>query len=136
MAPMNIAELPGLECEHVSRLQGAGVRTSRQLLRVSRRRNGFTSLAKAADLQLKDLEQIVSVAELGEIQGIGRTALNQLLEAGVTSPGELSAEEPAELQTRLRKAGVRPPNLAVLEHWIIQARRRKGGRGQGISEQT
>lgn len=133
---MNIEELPGLEEEHISRLHGAGMRTCRQLLRVSRRRKGLVTLTKAADLRREDLEQIVNVAELGDIGGIGPTSLHQLLEAGFGSPGELATEEPEGLQTKLRRAGAQPPNLAVLEDWILQARRRKGGYEQGILEQT
>jgi hypothetical protein len=86
-------------------------------------------------LQPNDLVQIVNIAELGEIGGIGPASLHWLLEAGCGSTVELAAEEPQALQTRLREAGAKPPNLAVLEHWILQARRRTGGNRQGVPEQ-
>ena len=133
---MNIEQLPGLEDEQVARLHRAGMRTCRQLLRASRKRGDSISLTQAIDLQPKDLGQIVSMAELGEIGGIGPASLHWLFEAGCGSTVELAAQEPRSLQTKLREVGAKPPNLAVLEHWILQARRRTGGSWRGAPEQA
>ena len=129
---MNIEQLPGLEDEQVARLHRAGMRTCRQLLRANRKQGDSITLTQATDLQPKDLVQIVRMAELGEIGGIGPASLHWLLEAGCGSTVELATEEPQALQTKLREAGAKPPNLAVLEHWILQARRRTGGNSQGV----
>jgi hypothetical protein len=50
--------------------------------------------------------------------------LNRLFEVGVDSLAALATREPGALQAELQQVTARPPNLAVIEHWILQARQK------------
>lgn len=120
---MNIDRLPGLTPDQVARVQQAGIRTCRQLLRYPRNECHMESLVRATGLSLPEVSSILQRAEITRVRGIGPVALASLLSAGVSSLADLAAEEPLLLHSRLRQATASPPNLAVIEHWIIQARR-------------
>jgi predicted RecB family nuclease len=122
---MLIDQVPGLETEQVSLLQAIGIRNCRQLLRASQRRDQLLFLSQAAKLPPDTLRSLVRRIELGRIQGIGPATLRQLWRVGVDSIEMLAEQEPAELQVRLRQVAQRPPNLAVIEDWIVQAQRQK-----------
>lgn len=121
---MNIDQLPGLTSEQVASVKRAGIRTCRQLLRYRQSRSRMQDLAGATGLPLAALQSIVQRAELTEVRGIGPVALANLLEAGILGLADLAAQEPLALQSRLWRKSTAPPNLAVIEHWILQARRR------------
>ena len=125
---MWIEQLAGLESEQVIRLQAAGVRSCRQLLRASRQQDSFLALVKSTGLPVETLQNLVLRAELSQIRGIGPTNLAHLLQVGVDSLPLLAAQEPEPLQSQLQQVLARPPNLAVIEDWILQAWRRWGGR--------
>jgi hypothetical protein len=122
---MLIDQLPGLEPDQVFLLQAVGIRNWRQLLRVSRCRARLLLLSQEASLPLDTLHSLVRRIELGRIQGIGPATLRQLWTVGVDSIDLLAVQEPAELQVRLRGVALRPPNLAVIEDWIVQAQKQK-----------
>jgi predicted RecB family nuclease len=123
---MRVEQLPGMEAEQTTRLQAAGINSCRQLLRASQRQDQLLSLSKATGLSPKALEGIVRRAELSQIRGIGTATLAQLYEVGVHSLEALAAREPETLRTDLQRVTARPPNLAVIEDWIQQARRKSG----------
>jgi len=122
---MQIEQLPNLERDHVSRLRTAGVHSCRQLLCVGRRRERLLALARSTELPPETLQSIVEKAELSQIRGVGPIALAELLQVGVNSLAALAAQEPKRLRRRLVEVAARPPNLAVLEKWILQARRKR-----------
>lgn len=125
---MWVEQLPGLESEHIVRLRAAGVRSCRQLLHASRQQETFLRLAESTGLPLETLQTLVHQAELSQIRGIGPTNLSHLQKAGVDSLRLLADQEPEPLRSRLQQVLARPPNLAVIEDWILQARRRQGRR--------
>lgn len=120
---MKISLLPGLNPDQIVRLQAAGISTCHQLLRASRRDEQFQALLRATGLPPETLVDIKQRAELSQIRGIGPAVLARLLDAGVTSVDELAAHEPEAIQYSLRATTEHPPNLAVIESWILQARR-------------
>lgn len=130
---MQIEQLPGLEADHVSQLRAIGIHSCRQLLRASRRQGAFAGLSKATELSPETLQSVVRKVELCQIRGIGPTTLAQLWEIGVDSLEALANREPTEVQAQLCQVTARPPNLAVIEDWILQARRRKGRRTPRLS---
>jgi CheY-like chemotaxis protein len=81
------------------------------------------ALSKSSGLCLETLQSVVCKAELGLVRGVGPVTLARLCEAGVDSVAQLAAQEPQMLQLLLRQNGARPPNLALIEDWILQARR-------------
>ena len=123
---MQLAQLPGLNTEQILQLQAAGVSTCRQLLRASKRQERLQLLARAADLPAETLGALVQQAELSQIRGVGPTTLAHLLAAGVDSLAALAGQEPEALQAKIQQATTRPPNLAVIENWILQARQLDG----------
>ena len=122
---MQIEQLPGLEAEQVSLLQAIGIRNGRQLLRASQRKDRLLLLSQAAKLPPETLRSLIRRIELGRIQGIGPVTLRQLWTVGVDSIEILADQEQAELQDRLREVALHPPNLAVIEDWILQAQKQK-----------
>jgi predicted RecB family nuclease len=123
---MRVEQLPGMEAEQIAQLQAAGINNCRQLLRASQRQERFHNLARATGLSSSALEEIVRRAELSQIRGIGTTMLAQLFEVGVDSLEALATHEPGVLRTDLQRITARPPNLAVIEDWILQARKKNG----------
>ncbi len=121
---MRIDSLPGLTPDQIARVRGAGIRTCRQLLQSSRRLHRLQALAGSTGLPVEVLRRIADQAELTRVRGIGPAALTSLFRSGVTSLSELATENPANLHSRLRQTTSGPPNLAMLENWILQARQR------------
>ncbi len=121
---MKIEMLPGLTPDQIARVQGAGIRTCRQLLQASRRMHHRQALVRSTGLPRETLQGIVDRAGLTRIRGIGPAALATLFRSGVTGLAELATEDPTNLQSRIREITSRPPNLAVIENWILQARQR------------
>ena len=130
---MQIDQVPGLEQELILRLRAAGIRNCRQLLRVSRRRARMSLLCQTADLSPEMLHLLVRRIELYQIRGIGPAMLDNLWQLDVRSVEDLAAWEPADLQQAIRTVAERPPNLAVIEDWILQAQRRKGKQPAALS---
>ena len=130
---MQIDQVPGLEQESVLRLRAAGIHNARQLLRVSRRRGRMSLLSESTDLPLEALNILVRKVEVGQIRGIGPAMLDSLWQLNVCSLEDLAAWEPAELQEKMRPVVDRPPNLAVIEDWILQAQRRTGVRPAALA---
>ena len=130
---MQLAQLPGLEAEQLTHLQAAGIGNCRQLLRATRRQDQLLTLARTADLPLETLRSVVSRAELSQIRGIGPTTLAHLFAVGVDSLAALASKEPQALQAQLQQRIARPPNLALIENWIIQARRLRGHRSELVA---
>jgi predicted flap endonuclease-1-like 5' DNA nuclease len=122
---MQIEELPGVEPRDALSLKEAGIRTCQQLAQVARYPGRLSSLAQALRLTMAALRDLVDRAELSRLQGVGPTSLTHLLAAGVLTLSALAAQEPEALRLRLSQVTARPPNLAVVEHWIAQARCRR-----------
>jgi nucleotidyltransferase/DNA polymerase involved in DNA repair len=123
---MQIAQVPGLQAEQVSRLQAIGISNCRQLLRASRQRDRLLVLSSMTELSFEMLRSLVGRIELCQIRGIGPATLEQLWEVGVDSVETLANQDPLGLQMQLRKVAVRSPNLAVIEDWILQAQQHRG----------
>jgi nucleotidyltransferase/DNA polymerase involved in DNA repair len=120
---MKIDELPGLEVDEIGRLRRAGISSRRQLLRLAREDSRLEALAAETNLPLDQLRRAVNWSELSEIRGVGPATLEQLRQAGIESLGDLAAQQPESLSAALRETTDQPPNLAVIEDWIRQARR-------------
>jgi hypothetical protein len=129
-ASMQLAQLPGLEAEQLAQLQAAGIGNCRQLQRATKREDQLLALARATDLHPEALRSVVHQAELSQIRGVGPTTLAHLFAAGVDSLAALAGQEPMALQAQLQGRTARPPNLAVIEDWILQARRQSGYRSE------
>jgi nucleotidyltransferase/DNA polymerase involved in DNA repair len=123
---MQLAQLPGLNTEQILRLQAAGISTCRQLLRASKRQERLQILTRATDLPAETLRALVQQAELSQIRGVGPTTLTHLFAVGVDSLAALASQEPEALKAKIQQTTARPPNLAVIEDWILQARQLDG----------
>ena len=123
---MQVEQLPNMEAEQINRLRAAGITNCRQLLRACQRPERFQTLVHASGLSQEELNAVVRRAEVSQIRGIGATTLAQLLAVGVDSLDTLAAREPESLRADLHQVTARPPNLAVIEDWIVQAGKRSG----------
>ena len=125
---MRVDQLPGVETEQVSRLRAAGIQNCRQLLRAGQRPERFHILANSTQMSQEALHQLVQRAGLTRIRGVGTRTLSLLFAVGVDSLTALAEQEPETLQARLLLFATKPPNLAVIEDWILQARQYHGRR--------
>ena len=130
---MRIEQVPGLDVEQISHLRAIGIHNCKQLLRASQQWERFPILSKATNLPAEVLRRLVRRAELCGIRGIGPATLDLLCKLGVDSVAALAEQEPEALRSRFRQLTPRPPNLAVIEDWIWQARQRKGGPSARLS---
>ena len=121
---MKLDLLPCMTSEQLTQLRELGITSCRHLARVGQRPERLETLARDAELSPHFLRDMVHLAELSEIRGVGPAMLAHLLEVGVDSPARMGSLDPVTLQNRLRKVASPPPNLAVIESWISQARRR------------
>lgn len=129
---MRIEQLPGLDSEQIILLQAAGICNCRQLLRISLQQGKLRGLAQSTGVSLDTLCRLVQRAELSQIRGIGPTTLEHLSNVGVNSLQELANQEPQKLQSQLQRVASRPPNLAVIEYWILQAQQKRARRGKAF----
>jgi hypothetical protein len=123
---MRVEKLPHVEAEQVTRLRAAGITNCRQLLRACQRPERLQWLASATGLSTETLNEIVQKAAVSQIRGIGAATLVYLLEVGINSLDVLAARKPESLRADLQRVTARPPNLAVIEDWILQAGQRTG----------
>ena len=70
------------------------------------------------------MSYVVRRAEISQIRGIGITTLAHLFEVGIDSLDKLATRKPETLRADLQRVTPRPPNLAVIEDWIVQAGQR------------
>ncbi|HNS52513.1 MAG TPA: DUF4332 domain-containing protein [Anaerolineae bacterium] len=127
---MQILDLPGVDPRHAAGLKNAGIWTCQQLLQLARYPNRLPGLAQASGLSMGALRDLVDRAELSRLQGVGPAHLGYLIAAGIDTLAALAAQEPEALGLRLSQVTPRSPNLAVVEDWILQARRRARQPGQ------
>lgn len=130
---MQIQDLPGVEPRHAASLKSVGIWTCQQLLQVARYPNRLPGLAQASGLSMAVLRNLADRAELSRLQGVGPAHLGNLVAAGIHTLAALAAQEPEALGLCLSRVTSRPPNLAVVENWILQARRRARQPGQDDS---
>jgi hypothetical protein len=121
---MRVEQLPHIEAEQITQLRAAGITNCRQLLRACQRPERFQRLANASGLSRDVLNDVVRRAEVSQIRGIGTATLAHLFEVGIDSLDALAARKPESLRTDLQRVTARPPNLAVIEDWILQAGQR------------
>ena len=118
---MRVEQLPHMEAEQITRLRAAGINSCRQLLRAWQRPERFQRVVIATGLSKDTLKGVVRRAEVSQIRGVGTTTLAYLFEVGIDSLDALAARTPESLRADLQRVCARPPNLAVIEDWILQA---------------
>jgi nucleotidyltransferase/DNA polymerase involved in DNA repair len=123
---MRVEQLPHMEAEQIRRLRAAGITNCRQLLRACQRPERFQRLETVTGLPSETLSDIMRKAEVSQIRGVGTRTLAHLFEVGVDSLDTLAALKPESLRADLQRVMTRPPNLAVIEDWIVQAGQRAG----------
>lgn len=102
-----------------------GVSTSRHLVGLARRSGWLLILAEQTGLPPTLLHRTLQWAELVEIRGVGAVTLARLRSVGIETVADLAACQPEALHADLRRVVASPPNLAMIENWILQARRHR-----------
>jgi predicted flap endonuclease-1-like 5' DNA nuclease len=126
---MKIEDLEGVGPVYAATLQGAGVRTTDDLLEKAGPATGREALAAATAISAKLLLEWTNHADLYRIKGVGSEYADLLEQCGVDSCPELARRNPANLAQTMAEANAvrnfvrRLPSEEVLADWIEQAKR-------------
>jgi hypothetical protein len=126
--PFALRDIRNVDPELIDRLEGEGIKTTKALFdraatKVERRR-----LAKAAGVPERSLTDLVKLADLARIRGMGKTFVRLFTAAGADSVAALVKMRPHELHKRLyavnkgRKLSSVVPSLKDVSEYVEMAR--------------
>ena len=125
----NLIDIEGIGPAHAKTLEGAGLKTTDDLLKAAGAAAGRKALAaKTAVSEAKVLEW-VNRADLMRIKGVGSEFSDLLEVAGVDTVKELAQRVPANLQAKMaevneqKKLVRRVPNGGEVEAWVAEAKK-------------
>jgi len=95
--PLRLAEFKHLSIAEVAALQAAGIRTSFDLLCAGASKAGRATLAAQAGLPEALVQELVRIADLCRVMGVGMVSAQVFLEAGITSVGEIMTQPPVTM---------------------------------------
>jgi hypothetical protein len=112
--PFALRDIPSAEGPIVARLEQAGVKTTKALFDRAASRKDRARLAEETGIAACQLLELVRLADLARIRGMGKTFVRLFAEAGVDSVRTLAAQNPVELRGRLEQVNQRRPVSAVV----------------------
>lgn len=98
-----LEKLPGLSGEHQLQLQGAGLRTTADLLKRGRSPQGSQTLATTLGLPLRYVRKWVALSELACLPSVGCEYCGLLLHSGIISTTQLAAIAPGRLHSQITR---------------------------------
>jgi hypothetical protein len=118
-----IQDLPEVQREWKERLQGAGMKRVQDLLQ-----KGVPGLVHVG-ISPPEAEELIRMAEIITLKGMGMENYRLLREAGVKSISELAQQDPTHLDQRLRTTARPPrahriPTQAIIRLWVREAQKR------------
>ena len=123
-----IGKLRGLSYELEIKFRERGIRTSDQLLDITRTPAGRKELAAYAGVEARAILELANRADLARVKGIGGVFSDLLEHAGVDTVKELATRRPDNLYARLveinaqeRLAG-RAPTRNAVQAWVAYAK--------------
>ena len=126
---MRIEEVEGIGATYGAKLEGAGVRSTDDLLDKGAKPSGRKSLEDATGIDHALILEWVNHVDLMRIDGVGSEYSDLLEAAGVDSPAELAQRNPGNLATTFQEVvAARPsivrrtPSEGEIEGWIKQSK--------------
>jgi predicted flap endonuclease-1-like 5' DNA nuclease len=124
-----LVAIEGIGPAFAAKLQGAGIRSVEELLKVGATPAGRKELAAQTGLTAEQILEWVNRSDLMRIRGVGEEYSDLLELAGVDTVVELGKRRPDALHRKLlevneaKKAVRRPPALSTVQSWVEQAKK-------------
>jgi hypothetical protein len=99
--PVYFREIPGLEPDHVARLEASGIKHTKHLFDRALTPAGRLALSQETRIASSDIQEYVRMSDLARILGVGPVFVRLYHEAGVRSLEDLAGRSPEELWTEL-----------------------------------
>jgi len=126
---MRIEEVEGIGATYGAKLEGAGVRSTDDLLDKGAKPSGRKALEDATGIDHALILEWVNHVDLMRIDGVGSEYSDLLEAAGVDSPAELAQRNAGNLATTFQEVvAARPsivrrtPSQGEIEGWINQSK--------------
>ena len=123
-----LEEIPqAIPTDAATKLKGAGITTTFQLLEKASDPKTRHELAHATKLPEKTLEGWVQMADVLRIKGVGPDVAHLLAACNVRTVAQLKTQDAAKLNDEIMKVNSRlhlsenPPSVEHLQAWIAQA---------------
>ena len=113
----------------VEKLHGAGIHTTEQLLTLGATPSGRFRLADETHLDIDEVAELVHIADLMRINGVGPEYATLLYQVGAASTPKLAYRSPhllaeaIEAYTKEHDSLGRIPTLSECEHWVAEAKK-------------
>ena len=125
--PVYFGQIPGLNPDHVARLDAAGIKHSKHLFDRALTPADRLDLSEETGLTGSDILAYVGMSDLARILGVGPVFVRLFYEAGVRSLEDLSGRSPEELWSQLHTVNdaLGPssavPSLKDVAHSVAEA---------------
>jgi predicted flap endonuclease-1-like 5' DNA nuclease len=100
-SPFPLKDFQGMDPEHAARLDAAGVKNVKQMLRAGRRPDGRQELADETGIPLETIVELVKLSDLARIPGIKGIRARLYHDAGVDTVEKMAEWAPEELRAML-----------------------------------
>ena len=101
--PKNLRDFPGIEKSIVEKLEKRGIRNSKQLFLAARSKQERTQLSQAADINPTKLLELVKLADLSRVYGVGPVFARLLFDGGADTVESLAQADSEQLYRQLEK---------------------------------
>ena len=125
-----IARLPGLKSMDIEQLQGAGVKTTADLLHIAARGDRKQELAAQLNIKLERINRWVAMADLARVPAVGCEHCGLLLHSGIIDTRQLADAATPQLHRQVQRLHVATlrntracPTVSDVGLWIAQAKR-------------
>lgn len=122
-----IDQIKGMDAALKDKLEGAGIKTTEQLLDVTGTSQQRTNLAHKLGITPAQLGELTNRADLMRLKGVGTEMANLLEEVGVDTVKELRHRNADALQAKLKETNDakhithHAPTLAQVREWITES---------------
>jgi len=99
--PVRLRDIPGVDQAQIEKLAGAGITHSKHLFGRGLAHDDRVELAAQADISVEEVHELVKMADLARVYGVGPVFIRMLYDAGVKTVEQLVASNPAELLEQL-----------------------------------
>jgi len=111
--PKYLREFPGVARSLVERLAGGNINNTRQLLALAGTRQQRSALAGQAHVEEEELLELVKLADLSRVYGVGPVFARLLLDSGIDSVAAIAGADPRHLFDALAEAYLAAGNSRV-----------------------
>lgn len=123
-----IGEIEGIEPKYRAKLEGAGIRTTGELIQACCTEHGRIDIAESTGVSMDRLLCWVRLADLMRIDGVGRQFAELLDACGVRTIEQMRIQRADDLARRVRSVNESrrlsrtTPSSQTIERWIWEAR--------------